>query len=128
MREAIDEYEGGLEAFSRGYQKLGFNHSETGITYREWAPGVKSASLIGDFNDWNPNADIMAQNEFGVWEIFLPKKADGSPPIPHGSRVKIRMDTPSGIKDLISAWIKFSVQDPGKICLSTPPAKETQIS
>lgn len=26
MREAIDKYEGGLEAFSRGYEKMGFTH------------------------------------------------------------------------------------------------------
>ncbi|KAA3465054.1 1,4-alpha-glucan-branching enzyme 2-2, chloroplastic/amyloplastic-like [Gossypium australe] len=115
MREEIDKYEGGLEVFSRGYEKLGFVRSEMGITYREWAPGAKSAALIGDFNNWNPNADIMNRNEFGVWEIFLPNNADGSPAIPHGSRVKIRMETPSGIKDSIPAWIKFSVQAPGEI-------------
>ncbi|CAI9783300.1 unnamed protein product [Fraxinus pennsylvanica] len=115
MREAIDKYEGGLEMFSRGYEKFGFTRSATGITYREWAPGAKWATLIGDFNSWNPNADVMTRNEFGVWEIFLPNNADGSPPIPHGSSVKIRMDTPSGIKDSIPAWIKFSVQAPGEI-------------
>jgi 1,4-alpha-glucan branching enzyme len=115
MREEIDKYEGGLEVFSRGYEKFGFTRSETGITYREWAPGAKSAALIGDFNSWNPNADTMTRNEFGVWEIFLPNNADGSSPIPHGSRVKIRMDTPSGIKDSIPAWIKFSVQAPNEI-------------
>ncbi|KAJ6922746.1 hypothetical protein NC652_016408 [Populus alba x Populus x berolinensis] len=152
IREEIDKYEGGLEVFSRGYEKLGFIRSETGITYREWAPGAKVravsilcnavfslysksqrrqlsqdclfsnliclvmwAALIGDFNNWNPNADVMTRNEFGVWEVFLPNNADGSPPIPHGSRVKIRMDTPSGIKDSIPAWIKFSVQAPGEI-------------
>ncbi|KAL2336877.1 hypothetical protein Fmac_011323 [Flemingia macrophylla] len=49
---------------------------------------IKSVALIGDFNNWNPNADVMAKNEFGVWEIFLPNNVDGSPPIPHGSRVK----------------------------------------
>lgn len=32
---------------------------------------------------------ICKQNEFGVWEIFLPNNADGSPAIPHGSRVKV---------------------------------------
>ncbi|CAK7343392.1 unnamed protein product [Dovyalis caffra] len=128
IRQEIDKYEGGLEVFSRGYEKLGFTCSETGITYREWAPGAKVcagsilchvvfswAALIGDFNNWNPNADVMTRNEFGVWEVFLPNNADGSPPIPHGSRVKIRMDTPSGIKDSIPAWIKFSVQAPGEI-------------
>ncbi|KAA0043906.1 1,4-alpha-glucan-branching enzyme 2-2 [Cucumis melo var. makuwa] len=131
MREAIDQNEGGLEAFSRGYEKFGFSRSATGITYREWAPGAKSAALIGDFNNWNPNADIMSRNEFGVWEIFLPNNADGSPAIPHGSRVKIRMDTPSGIKDSIPAWIKFSVQAPGEIPYNgiyyDPPEEEKYV-
>ncbi|CAA0837880.1 1-4-alpha-glucan-branching enzyme 2-2-chloroplastic/amyloplastic [Striga hermonthica] len=131
LREAIDKYEGGLEKFSRGYEKLGFNRSETGITYREWAPGAKRATLIGDFNNWNPNADVMTRDEFGVWEIFLPNNADGSPAIPHGSRVKIRMDTPSGIKDSIPAWIKFSVQAPSEIPYDgiyyDPPEEEKYI-
>uniref|UniRef100_A0A5B6ZJQ5 1,4-alpha-glucan branching enzyme n=1 Tax=Davidia involucrata TaxID=16924 RepID=A0A5B6ZJQ5_DAVIN len=131
MREAIDKYEGGLEVLSRGYEKFGFTRSATGITYREWAPGAKSASVIGDFNNWNPNADIMTQNEFGIWEIFLPNNADGSPPIPHGSRVKIRMDTPSGFKDSIPAWIKFSVQAPGEIPYNgiyyDPPEEEKYV-
>ncbi|KAF3558185.1 hypothetical protein F2Q69_00011127 [Brassica cretica] len=115
LREEIDKNEGGLEAFSRGYEIFGFTRSATGITYREWAPGAKAASLIGDFNNWNSKADVMTRNEYGVWEIFLPNNADGSPAIPHGSRVKIRMDTPSGIKDSIPAWIKYSVQAPGEI-------------
>ncbi|KAJ8427434.1 hypothetical protein Cgig2_005278 [Carnegiea gigantea] len=45
MREAIDKYEGGLEEFSCGYDKLGFSRSATGITYREWAPGAKKQPL-----------------------------------------------------------------------------------
>ncbi|XP_054801932.1 1,4-alpha-glucan-branching enzyme 1, chloroplastic/amyloplastic-like isoform X1 [Prosopis cineraria] len=131
LRAEIDKHEGGLEAFSRGYEKFGFTRRATGITYREWAPGAKSAALIGDFNNWNPNADVMTQNEFGVWEIFLPNNVDGSPPIPHGSRVKIRMDTPSGIKDSIPAWIKFSIQAPGEIPYNgiyyDPPEEEKYV-
>ncbi|KAL5135451.1 1,4-alpha-glucan-branching enzyme 1, chloroplastic/amyloplastic [Glycine soja] len=131
LRYEIDKHEGGLDTFSRGYEKFGFQRSATGITYREWAPGAKSAALIGDFNNWNPNADVMTKNEFGVWEIFLPNNVDGSPPIPHGSRVKIRMDTPSGIKDSIPAWIKFSVQAPGEIPYSgiyyDPPEEEKYV-
>jgi len=115
IRSDIDEHEGGLEAFSRSYEKFGFNRSAEGVTYREWAPGAHSAALVGDFNNWNPNADRMSKNEYGVWEVFLPNNADGSSPIPHGSRVKVRMDTPSGIKDSIPAWIKYSVQAPGEI-------------
>ncbi|THU50859.1 hypothetical protein C4D60_Mb06t24770 [Musa balbisiana] len=131
MRETIDQYEGGLDAFSRGYEKFGFQRSANGITYREWAPGAKWATLIGDFNNWNPNADVMTRKEYGVWEVFLPNNADGSPPIPHGSRVKIRMDTPSGIKDSIPAWIKFSVQAPGEIPYNgiyyDPPEEEKYV-
>ncbi|XP_073033199.1 1,4-alpha-glucan-branching enzyme 2-2, chloroplastic/amyloplastic-like isoform X2 [Primulina eburnea] len=130
-REEIDKYEGGLEQFSRGHEKFGFTRSETGVTYREWAPGAKSATLIGDFNNWNPEAGVMSCNEFGVWEIFLPNGADGSPAIPHGSRVKIRMETPSGIKDSIPAWIKFSIQAPREIPYNgiyyDPPEEEKFI-
>ncbi|XXG64978.1 hypothetical protein AAC387_Pa05g2792 [Persea americana] len=131
MRALIDKHEGGLDAFSRGYERLGFTRSSTGITYREWVPGAKWASLVGDFNNWNPNADVMTRNEFGVWEIFLPNNADGSPPIPHGSRVKIHMDTPSGFKDSIPAWIRFSVQAPGEIPYNgiyyDPPKEEKYV-
>ncbi|OAY64393.1 1,4-alpha-glucan-branching enzyme 1, chloroplastic/amyloplastic [Ananas comosus] len=131
MRALIDQNEGGLELFSRGYENFGFHRSADGIVYREWAPGAKAAALIGDFNNWNPNADVMTRNEFGVWEIFLPNNADGSPPIPHGSRVKIHMDTPSGVKDSIPAWIKFSVQAPGEIPYNgiyyDPPEEEKYV-
>ncbi|CAL9102190.1 unnamed protein product [Musa acuminata var. zebrina] len=127
MREMIDQYEGGLEVFSRGYEKFGFQRSASGITYREWAPGAK----VRDFNNWNPNANVMTRNEYGAWEVFLPNNADGSPPIQHGSRVKIRMDTPSGIKDSIPAWIKFSVQAPGEIPYNgiyyDPPEEEKYV-
>ena len=34
----IDQYEGGLEKFSKGYEKYGFIVADNGdITYREWA-------------------------------------------------------------------------------------------
>ncbi|KAM0907710.1 hypothetical protein ACQ4PT_015932 [Festuca glaucescens] len=111
IRSDIDQYEGGMDAFSRGYEKFGFNCSAEGITYREWAPG--------------------AHDDLGVWEIFLPNNADGSPPIPHGSRVKVRMETASGIKDSIPAWIKYSVQAPGDIPYNgiyyDPPEEEKYV-
>jgi 1,4-alpha-glucan branching enzyme len=35
--DAIDQTEGGLEKFSRGYEKYGFTFADNGdITYREW--------------------------------------------------------------------------------------------
>lgn len=48
---------------------------------------------------WNPSI-IYDQNEFGVWEIFLPNNADGSTAIPHGSRVKVTF---------LSDWFHFVI-------------------
>ena len=49
--KTIDETEGGLEKFSRGWEKYGFSVHENGdITYREWAPNATQANLIGEFS------------------------------------------------------------------------------
>jgi len=32
----------------------------------------------------------MKKDEYGVYEIFLPNKADGTPAIEHNSKVKVR--------------------------------------
>ena len=49
LRQAIeDNEEGGIEGFSRGYEKMGFNRNEeTGeITYREWVEQVELAKKV----------------------------------------------------------------------------------
>jgi 1,4-alpha-glucan branching enzyme len=124
---------------------MGFTRDDTGITYREWAPAARAASLIGDFNAWNAEKNMMKKNEYGVFELFMPNNADGSAAIPHGSRVKIHLqartrragplrrmrhvippccaDAPplhaqaadGSWIDKIPAWIKFAVQAPGEI-------------
>ena len=38
---------------------------------------------------WNRTSHGCTRNEFGVWELTLPYKEDGSSPIPHGSKVKV---------------------------------------
>ena len=49
--KTIDETEGGLDKFSKGFTKYGLNMLENGdIVYREWAPNAKEAYLIGDFS------------------------------------------------------------------------------
>jgi 1,4-alpha-glucan branching enzyme len=47
----IDATEGGLEKFSRGYERFGLNVGKNNeVVYREWAPNAVKASLIGDFS------------------------------------------------------------------------------
>ncbi|KAB8235785.1 alpha-1,4-glucan branching enzyme [Aspergillus alliaceus] len=110
--KTINEAEGGLEKFSKGYERFGLNVQPNGeIVYREWAPNAVEAQLVGDFNNWDVTTHPMAKNDFGVWEITVPAK-DGAPAIPHGSKIKITMVTPSGERIYrIPAWIKRVVQD-----------------
>ena len=50
-KNTIQQHEGGYEAFTRGYERLGLNVAEDGtVTYREWAPNADEAVLTGDFS------------------------------------------------------------------------------
>ena len=42
-----------------------------GVVFRVWAPNAESVSVVGDFNDWNKNADFMSKREGGSWELFI---------------------------------------------------------
>ncbi|CAD6926917.1 unnamed protein product [Tilletia controversa] len=112
--DTINQHEGGLDAFSKGYKRYGLivDPATNAVTYREWAPGVEAASLIGDFNDWNRDTHTMTKDKYGVWTITIQPKADGSCAIPHQSKLKISMVTPSGERiERLPAWIKYATQD-----------------
>lgn len=112
QKELIEKYEGGLEEFSKGYLKLGFNREDGGVVYREWAPAAQEAQIIGDFNGWDGSNHGMVKSEFGVWSIKIPD-SDGNPAIPHNSRVKFRFKHGNGVwVDRIPAWIKYAIADP----------------
>lgn len=109
----IEKNEGGLEKFSRGYEKFGFNVlQDNTIVYREWAPFALRAYLIGDFNGWNRDSHEMKRDPYGVWEINLPPN-NGQPAIPHDSKIKISMVVPNdgARQERIPAWIKRVTQD-----------------
>lgn len=114
MKSAIDANEGGLEKFSRGYEVMGFNKVPGGIMYREWAPNAKMLNLTGDFNGWDKYSHSCVKNQYGVWELFLPNRPDGTPAISHQSNLKIFIETPSGEQSFrIPAWISRVEQERG---------------
>lgn len=112
-RDAIHLHEGGYDAFTKGYHKLGLIPNDAGeVVYREWAPNAIEAYLIGDFNDWNRTSHPLKKNEFGVWEITIPPKSPGVCAIPHDSKIKISMILPSRERiERLPAWIKRVTQD-----------------
>ncbi|KAF1363940.1 alpha-glucan branching enzyme [Lizonia empirigonia] len=111
--KTIQETEGGLEKFSRGYENFGFHVQQNGdVVYREWAPNALRAYLIGDFNDWNRDATPMTKNDYGVFEVTVPGK-NGQPSIPHDSKLKISLVVPNdhARHERIPAWITRVTQD-----------------
>lgn len=69
---------------SRLYDKLGAhahtsNH-QRGTQFAVWAPNAESISVIGDFNDWNPQShplQVRADGS-GIWEGFIPGVLPGA--------------------------------------------------
>ncbi|KAA8497243.1 1,4-alpha-glucan-branching enzyme 2-1, chloroplastic/amyloplastic [Porphyridium purpureum] len=122
MKKAIEDNEGGLDQFSMGYKKLGFNKQGDGVVYREWAPAAKEMYLTGDFNGWNRRSHGMSKDGFGVWEIFLPEG------IPHSTRVKTVIITHGGMSlDRNPAYGTFFMQNPETVlydCVYWNPAPE----
>ena len=45
---------------------------EQGYLFRVYAPEAKKVSVMGEFNDWNRDADYMTRDEQGIWEKFIP--------------------------------------------------------
>lgn len=50
-----------------------------GFVFRVWAPNAAAVSVVGDFNEWNPQSHSMAkESEEGVWELFIEELAEYS--------------------------------------------------
>jgi 1,4-alpha-glucan branching enzyme len=66
----------------RAYEKLGAHLTERegrrGVHFAVWAPNAKLVSVVGDFNDWNPQANSMRPSPAGVWEGFVPEIGQGA--------------------------------------------------
>jgi 1,4-alpha-glucan branching enzyme len=60
------------------YLKLGAHPVDGGVTFAVWAPNATAASVVGDFNDWDPAVDEMTlRRDCGVWEAFVPRASIG---------------------------------------------------
>ncbi len=62
---------------SEAYKFFGVHIKRKGRTkiyvFRVWAPNAKSVSVVGDFNNWDRNANPMNLIATGVWEAEITK-------------------------------------------------------
>ena len=62
----------------RLYEKFGSHAVEGGTRFVVWAPSASAVSVIGVFNNWNPDANPMAMTSgSGVWEAYVPGEHRG---------------------------------------------------
>ena len=60
------------------YDKFGSHNAEVngekGVYFAVWAPFAKKVSVIGDFNNWNPETHHLFPrwDSSGIWEGFIP--------------------------------------------------------
>ena len=68
--------------FNRGEDYMSYNllgsrpftdeDNNAGYLFRVWAPNARGVSVIGEFNDWSPEADPMYKlGDTGIWECKI---------------------------------------------------------
>lgn len=105
----IEDNEGSLEAFTRGYEKFGIHRKEdNSLCMTEWAPGAAGVYLRGEFNEWRFDPEFcFSSGGYGKWHLNIPPNADGTCRIKHGSKMKLGIKKHNGeIVDRICPWAK----------------------
>ncbi len=107
---------GSLQEFAEAYHYFGFNydHDKKGWWYREWAPNAKALYLIGDFNNWNRQANPLERNDHGIWEIFIDDETYKDK-FTHNSSLKVHVVSEKNALDRIPAYIRRVEQPEGSI-------------
>ena len=128
----LDQYLFGQGTHYDIYRKLGahptIQRRKKGVYFAVWAPNARSVSVVGEFNNWNTQANPMKKvGPIGVYETFIPGakvgdlykfyiigyhgeelyKAD-----PYGNQCQMRPENASVVADISSykwkdtSWMK----------------------
>ena len=94
---------------ARLYAVMGCVLDDDASTFRVWAPNASRVSVIGDWNDWNPDADPLAprDDQTGIWEGTVRG-------VERGHAYKYRIATRDGAQ-------AFDKADPFALCSEAPP-------
>ena len=90
IHEEIEKFHNGKNF--KSYRFLGAHKLKrdkfNGTVFRVWAPNAKTVSVIGDFNDWDKNENVMSKiDPQGVFECLVPRE------IPNFSMYKFLITT-----------------------------------
>ena len=91
--DSIEKDFGSLIKMADAYKYFGIHYhaSLKAFTYREWAPEAFGLYLTGDFNQWQKRTHPLQRNQYGIWEIILPKE-EYEKCFMNGSKVKGLVD------------------------------------
>jgi len=94
---------------TRLHDHLGCHLADGGAWFAVWAPNVSKASVIGDWNGWDPQAHplVPRSDGTGIWQAFVPGAR-------HGHFYKFRFESPV-------AGRSFDKADPFAVLAQCPP-------
>lgn len=78
----LDQYLFGQGNHYEIYQKMGAHKvtvdGEPGVYFAVWAPNARRIAVVGDFNDWDFEANYMERQEpMGIYTCFVPGVKEG---------------------------------------------------
>lgn len=78
----LDSYLFGQGNHYEIYKKLGAHKTKIGraegVYFAVWAPHAVNVSVVGEFNDWNIEANLMERHEpVGIYTCFVPDAKEG---------------------------------------------------
>ena len=142
----LDRYLFGQGTHYEIYKLLGAHpgtqRKKPGVFFAVWAPRAKGVSVVGDFNGWDPEANVMqCDNDMGIYQLFIPGIKEGDlykycittyndkllyKADPYGNYAELRPGNASRVTDLAkpyrwgdSAWLtKRQEFDPAKDAMS----------
>ena len=142
----LDRYLFGQGTHYEIYKLLGAHpgtqRKKPGVFFAVWAPRAKGVSVVGDFNDWDPEANAMqCDNDMGIYQLFIPGIKEGAlykycittyndkllyKADPYGNYAELRPGNASRVTDLAkpyrwgdSAWLtKRQTFDPAQDAMS----------
>ncbi|OHS99321.1 1,4-alpha-glucan branching enzyme IIB, precursor [Tritrichomonas foetus] len=111
----IENIYGSIDNFTDSYKYYGLHHRDNAIYYKEWAPNATAIYLAGDFNNWNVTDPKTKCDRdcFGCFSLCLPDNEDGTPVIPHNTKVRCFLELQTGERlSRVPAWINYTYQNP----------------